>query len=287
MERTHLFFSLALLFLSVIATGCTNISPPSERRAHADQLAAESNWEKQTLSTQAFSLIAYTPKNTQEKTGEITNKTKTLSIYIEGDGLAWISRSLISPDPTPKKPLALQLALKHKIGASAYLGRPCQYLEELNSQNCPKSYWTNARFSAEVIKASNQAIDQLKKQFGASKLQLIGFSGGGAVATLVAAQRQDISRLVTVAGNLDHVTWTKAHRISPLSKSLNPADAWRSLENTPQLHLVGGADPIIGENIAVAYQSRFPENKKPAIKVIPNFDHACCWLETWPKLMDE
>jgi hypothetical protein len=45
------------------------------------------------------------------------------------------------------------------------------------------------------------------------------------VASLVAARRHDVVRLVTVAGNLDHLAWTTLHGVSPLTGSLNPADA--------------------------------------------------------------
>ncbi len=65
----------------------------------------------------------------------------------------------------------------------------------------------------------NVAIDKLKQKYNSEKLQLIGYSGGGAVVTLVASQRSDVISLVTIAGNLDHQTWTKHHKVSPLTGS--------------------------------------------------------------------
>ena len=270
--------TLAVLLL-IVLVGCVH-TPPSakDRRDNADQLAAAANWEKQVLATKLFTLVAYTPKNRQ--------KTRVLSVYIEGDGFAWISKSRVSPDPTPKRPIGLELALRDHTGVAAYLARPCQYVQDPNTRNCNKIYWTGGRFSSEVIAASLQAINQLKQQFDASQLQLIGYSGGGAVAALVAAQRNDVIRLITVAGNLDHKAWTQEHLITPLRRSLNPADAWQSLKDIPQLHFVGGQDRIMGENIAESYRSRFPNNKKPVVRIIDDFDHSCCWVQQWPKLID-
>jgi pimeloyl-ACP methyl ester carboxylesterase len=89
-----------------------------------------------------------------------------------------------------------------------------------------------------------------------------------------------------VAGNLDHQAWTEELGFSPLRDSLNPADAWQSLVDIPQLHLVGSKDSIVSENNAKSYQSRFPKNKNPEVIIIPQFDHACCWLDAWPTLLE-
>ena len=266
-----------LLFIALV--GCTHApSSPKDRRENADQLATAANWERQTLATEPFALVAYSPKNRQ--------KTHVLTVYIEGDGLAWISRSQASSDPTPQRPLGLELALNHHTGVAVYLARPCQYVQGFNTHNCNKTYWTTGRFSSEVIAASQQAINKLKQQFDAKQLQLIGYSGGGAIAALVAAQRKDVISLITVAGNLDHMAWTKEHRITPLNNSLNPADVWQSLKDIPQVHFVGGQDRIVGKNIVESYRSRFPNNKKPVLRVISSFDHYCCWVQQWSKLLD-
>ncbi len=269
---------LITLFLITLA-GCAHAPPsPKDRRDNADQLAAAANWERQTLATEPFALVAYSSKNRQ--------KTHVLNIYIEGDGLAWISRSQTSPDPTPLRPVGLELALKHHSGVAVYLARPCQFVEGSNRYNCNKTYWTTSRFSSEVLAASQDAINKLKQQFDAQQLQLIGYSGGGAIAALVAAQRKDVISLITVAGNLDHAAWTKEHRITPLMNSLNPADAWQSLKDIHQVHFVGEQDRIVGKNIAESYRSRFPNNKKPVLRVISNYDHHCCWVEQWSDLID-
>jgi hypothetical protein len=251
-------------------TGCVDLSP-AIRWQHADQLAEQAGWEKLLIPTDKFILSAYVPKSKAT--------TEILTVYIEGDGLAWLSSSLPSDDPTPRNPVGLELALRHPQGLAAYLARPCQYVED--SKNCRQTYWTGGRFAPEVIEASNQAISILKKRVGADKLVLVGYSGGGAVAALVAARRKDIVQLVTVAGNLDHRAWTSMHHVPALEESLNPADEWQALQQIPQKHFVGAKDEVVSLDVAKSYASRFPLDQRPEIITIPDFNHACCWVEKW------
>jgi hypothetical protein len=96
-----------------------------------------------------------------------------------------------------------------------------------------------------------------------------------------------VEALITVAGNLDHRAWTRWHKISPLSESLNPADAWRELQAVRQLHLVGADDSVIPPAIVSSYVQHFPAGAKPGMRIIDGFDHHCCWAEQWPALMQE
>jgi dienelactone hydrolase len=266
---------LALLACFFVAS-CAIISP-QERGQRLDTLAQANLWKKIRIPTPKFVLSAYV--------AEQAASSDVLTIYIEGDGLAWLSRSQPSDNPTPAKPVALELALQHKPGVAAYLSRPCQNIAAQDWNNCRQSDWTNRRFSPEVIEASSLAIDNLKTRHGAKSLILIGYSGGGAVAALVAARRQDVIRLVTVAGNMDTETWTISQKATPLTGSLNPADAWEKLQEIPQMHFVGSKDPVIKEEVLASYLSRFPRENRPAMKIIADFDHVCCWSADWPWLL--
>ena len=233
-------------------------------------------WQSILLPSGEFPLFGFIPKELHD--------SALLTIYIEGDGLAWITPAQASQNPTPIHPVALQLALRHPSGAAAYLARPCQYVEGADFRNCQKMWWTDRRFATEVVQATDRAVDQLKQRVHAQYIELIGYSGGGAIAALLTAQRKDVMRLVTVAGNLDHAAWTKQHHVAPLIGSLNPADAWQALSDVPQVHFVGGNDGIVSPEVAKAYVARFPADKRPAVRVIEGFDHACCWVEQWPML---
>lgn len=233
-------------------------------------------WQRLNLDARRFVLAAFVPPQLKQ--------TDTLTIYLEGDGLAWIDGSSPSFDPTPLEPLALRLALRDSAGGVAYLARPCQYVTGAERRGCETRFWTSHRFSSDVVSATNLAVDQLKARFGAQRLVLVGYSGGGAVAALVAAERRDVARLVTIAGNLDHRAWTSEHGLSPLSGSHNAADAWQGLTGIAQTHYVGGKDLNVGESVARAYAARFPFDKRPTIIVVPEFDHHCCWEARWPAL---
>lgn len=267
----HLFFLLLLLGL----TACSSLPTAQERRLAADDLAHSAGWESRELLTRTFDLRAYVPRQ--------IGSLEHLVIYIEGDGLAWRTPSLPSDDPTPNKPIGLKLALAHPDGKAVYLARPCQY-GQANKKSCGRKYWTDARFAPEVINATSQAIDQLKQRFGARRVTLVGYSGGGAVAALVAAGRNDVEKLITVAGNLNHRVWTQRHRLTPLSGSLNPADDTQRLARVHQWHFVGGEDKVILPALVQGYADRFPEKSKPFVAVEPDFDHHCCWVENWARL---
>lgn len=256
----------ALWLLTLILAGC--LGPGlSERRAASARIATDAGWRPLKLDGGPFVLTAFAPVT--------LGRANALTLYIEGDGLAWVGTTTPSFDPTPLDPLALRLA------------RPCQYVAETDWRSCARKYWTNHRFSPEVIEASNQALEQLKRKFGAQRLILVGYSGGAAVAALLAARRDDVERLITVAGNLDHRTWTALEQLSPLSGSLNPADEWRRLMPVEQWHFVGAQDQSAPLAVADAYRKRFPPNALPRLRILEGFDHRCCWVGAWPALYRE
>ena len=267
-----------LIVLSLLLSSCTNIPSLEERRSLADGLAGKQNWQSISLESGQFELVAYLPS--------IQRQATALTVYIEGDGFAWISKSQASSDPTPRDLLALRLALAHEDGNAVYLARPCQYVDaELSG--CSRRYWTEMRFAPEVVSATSQAIDVLKQKFAARRITLVGYSGGGAVAALLAAHRNDVERLITVAGNLDHVAWTSYHHITPLDGSLNPADQVEALRYIRQWHFVGANDANITPVIVEGFANRFPARQRPAVVVVPGYDHRCCWAENWPEIWQQ
>lgn len=267
-----------IIFLSTIS-GCVRAPTLQHRQETGNQLAASHNWQEKLLHTSRFDLLSYQPKQ--------HTKENLLTVYIEGDGLAWINKHRISDDPTPINPVGLKLALQHPTGQVAYLARPCQYLGGIEARNCNKTLWTSARFSKAVLEATHEAIDKLKQHYDANTLQLVGFSGGGAIATLLAAQREDVSRLITVAGNLNHKTWTAHHRISPLTGSLNPADYKEQLSRIEQTHYVGSLDTTIPPFLTKQFVDELPDKTNSQVKIISNQTHSCCWEKVWFDLMSK
>lgn len=258
--------------------GCAHAPPDTSERARtASEIAASVNWQQLWLDAPRFPLAAYASPVEAADGDELT-------VYIEGDGLAWLGPSSVSPDPTPLRPLALELAVQHQQSAAAWLARPCQYVQGKERHNCSSEWWTGARFAEEVVAASNDAIDQLKRRAGAKRVALVGYSGGGAIAVLVAARRDDVVHLTTVAGNLDHRLWTQWHALTPLDQSLNPVDVADLVAHIPQVHFTGGKDRIVGRRLADAFVSRMPNATDAAVRVVPQADHRCCWATLWRSL---
>ena len=274
--RSMLKHAVMVASLGLVLAGCVGAPSPSTRVLDAQALAAQNGWNERIIPAKGFELSAFHPGNFRAG--------GNLTIYIEGDGFAWATGSQPSPDPTPINPVALRLALAHPAGNAAYLARPCQYAMS-RGETCSQRYWTNARFAPEVIDAMNGAISTLKDRFAARKLVLVGYSGGAAIAALVAARRDDVAELVTVAGNLDHAAWTTHHRLSPLSGSLNAADVARNVAHIPQTHFIGKQDRVIPPELAQQWPEAFSGSRQENIRIIASFDHGCCWDRDWPALL--
>ena len=278
------FFDMLKLLLilgSLYLSGCvfsTAILPPTQRALQAAQLATKAGWKEHTIHTSLFTLKAY---------GSSTHrKIKTLTIYIEGDGLAWLSEDTPSHNPTPMVPTGLKMAIQdQKNKPTAYLARPCQFVFKEAWRQCRQDYWTNLRFSPDVIQAMDKAVQYLKRYYHAQHIVLIGYSGGGTIATLLAAKRHDVIQVITVAAILDIDYWAKQENLTPLYGSLNPADAWKKLLSIPQTHWIGGKDAVVSKEVAFSYVLRFPAAKKPKIKEIGAFNHTCCWARDWMSLL--
>ena len=210
---------------------------------------------------------------------------ETTRIYIEGDGLAWLSKNRASPDPTPINPVALSLAQADKTANVIYLARPCQYNNASSGKACPDKYWQSSRFAPEVIAAMNNAIDDIRERHKLDRMELVGFSGGAAVALLIASQRKDIVSVVTVAGNLDTDAFTRLHHVSPMTASLNPARFASRISHLAQRHFVGGEDRIVPIDIYRSYRAAAGASEKISVTVVPKADHENGWAERWPALL--
>lgn len=205
-----------------------------------------------------------------------------LNVYIEGDGAAWPSSWHPPHDPTPLEPVALALAAADPAPAVAYLGRPCQYLGAAELAGCAPAYWTGSRFAPEVVASYMALLDRLKAESGVRRLRLFGYSGGGVLATLLAARRDDVEQLVTVAAPLAVAEWTAMHQLTPLAASLDPMVEARG-RLPPATHFVGGRDEVVPERLIAAFAAR----NGGRLQVVPEFDHRCCWSRDWRRLLEE
>lgn len=245
------------------------------------ELAASHGWRPLVLQTADFAVQAFVPDRPLG--------TPHLNVYIEGDGLAWLDRHTPSFAPTPTDPLALRLAIADASASAVYLARPCQYTVGPDFRNCHPRHWTSHRFAPELVEAMDQAMDQLQQAQGARPLMLIGYSGGAAMAALLAARRQDVVGLVTVAGVLDVQAWTRSQRLTPLGGSMEPRDVAPRLTGLPQWHFLGEHDRIVPAALLDGFLHAQPPSTTagasgPFVRRLDGFGHHCCWVQAWPEL---
>jgi pimeloyl-ACP methyl ester carboxylesterase len=143
--------------------------------------------------------------------------------------------------------------------------------------------WSDRRLSPEVVSAASEAIDQAKRRSGAMFLHLIGYSGGGGLAVLLAERRGDVLSLVTVAGLLDTDWWVQTRGYRPLTGSLNPADRLDGILNVPQVHFYGTEDRVIPPEMSMVFESKGRFSRLSRLPV--ETDHYKAWTGRWPDLL--
>lgn len=263
-------FLLVAVALPALA-GCATI----DRDANADALAGPVGLKRMIVKTDPFMLTTF---------ARIRDPRQPVTVYIEGDGLAWLSRTEVSLDPTPREAMGLALAALDPSPNVVYLARPCQFTVRAKNPTCGIPYWTGKRFAPEVVAAMGQAVDQVAAQVPGQKINLVGYSGGGAVAVLVAARRSDVSSIRTVAGNLDHAEVNRLAKVSPLSGSLNAIDVAPQVANIPQIHFSGAADTVVPPVIAERFRGAAGGNCV-SVRNIPGTTHETGWRERWRELL--
>jgi len=258
------FYKACMVMISALLIACQ--SP----REALQQLAQERGRQVEVLPGRDFPLLILAPQTAE--------KTTRLRVYLEGDGHSWATATQPSLDPSPHNLLVPRLAVDDPT-PNAYLARPCQFIM---TAACQSALWTNRRFSQEVVTRLGQALDQLKQRYGNSEFELVGYSGGAALALLLAAQRNDVTQVQTLAGNLSPRLWAKMKGLSPLDGSLDPLDYRNRLALLPQRHLIGEADLIIPGGLADRYQQALGSPLSRCVHV-PGVSHDRGWEAIWSR----
>lgn len=260
--RLHGQASLIVAVLALSA-GCVNYSERLEAQAHA------SGRSSVVIRGGAYPIQAVLPMAVQ---------ADLLRVYIEGDGHAWATSSQPSTDPTPHENLVADLASSDPSGA-VYLARPCQFVR---NDRCSPLVWTDGRFGQAVIKSMSSVLDVLKVRYSAKTFELIGYSGGGAVALLVASKRDDVASVQTLAGNIAVTAWSQLHSVSPLTGSLDPVDFADRLRGIPQRHLIGDSDEVVPRSVALNYLSKLGATGCVEVVTV-HASHQDGWSAAWKR----
>ncbi|MFC7288133.1 alpha/beta hydrolase [Herminiimonas glaciei] len=196
-----------------------------------------------------------------------------LWVVIEGDGRAWLNMREPSMDPTPVDAVGWRLAKDISQKTVLYLARPCQYVSSEDLDACSVSDWTDGRFSGKWVQRLDAAVDQAKRMTQARQIVLAGYSGGGVMAALLAARRDDVALLLTVASPLDHAAWTSYHKVTPLHASLSVVAVQQKLSRVRQLHVVGADDKIVPPFLLQDFLRGYPADAPAELVTLPGIDH--------------
>ena len=280
--RLYPIFLLALS-LSLAAVQSSAMPSIMERSYGAQKRACQAGFNKEYVKAGIFTLATYQRFASAQKRDSQPGP-ENIRIYIEGDGRAWETKSRLSDDPTPSNPVALELATVDQSDAVAYIARPGQFPDP-DSAVCDPTYWSSRRFAPEVVEAFDKAIDILKKKSGAVYVELVGYSGGAALAVLVAARRSDVTSLRTIVGNLDPKALCAYHNVSQLDGSLDPIDAAQKVSRIPQHHFVGSMDKTVPSSIAESFVKKEGDINFRNITVVDGATHKNGWRERWKELL--
>ena len=262
---TRLICALVVVLCGV---GCASNPAP------ADGIAAGAALAKRIVLGHPFRHVTYVAGG----------GTGPVWIYIEGDGIPWLNEYVPAADPSPRTLVALE-AMTAGPRPALYAGRPC-YFDTNADPGCSPLVWTHRRFAPEIVASMATALRSEIEAHGwtARRLVLVGFSGGGTLATLLAPLFDRVWALITIGSPLDNDEWTRLRSYSPLEGSINPASMPALSSRIRQLHLRGRDDKVVEAESGSAFSRRNPQAE---FRVVDGNAHGREWVATWQKLTSE
>ncbi len=262
----------ARLGLCLVEALCASLCGPGCTPAHLgfERTARAAGLEQAQVQGLGFQHIVFRQPDRPAERGP-------LHVYLTGDGTPFIRSALPAADPTPRHPVVPTL-MALDPAPSLLLGRPC-YHGLATAPGCNPALWTRARYSDAVVASMAAALAGSVPPGRA--LMLIGHSGGGALAVLLARRVSQVVAVVTLAGNLDTDAWTRRRGYSPLAGSLNPVDGPALPGTTLQRHYGGEQDREIPPDLLRAAAARLGGR----LTLLPDTSHNSGWERHWPAIL--
>jgi pimeloyl-ACP methyl ester carboxylesterase len=258
--------SIIIIVASLTLAGCVT------NGIRIDEYAQSAGLQKRVLPGVPYSHVVYEKRS--------ASRPGTLFVFLEGDGTPWGSSGMLpATDPTTRNPLALRLMIATDA-SSIYVARPC-YQDQADTL-CSADRWTGGRYADDIVASMASVIDNESTRLQATQLVIVGYSGGGTLAVLIAERLHNVDAVVTIGANLDIAAWAEHHHYLPLAQSLNPASSalahpWK------EFHFIGGKDAIVPAATADLYFKRYPRAQRI---IVDNSDHVCCWESDWQSLLE-
>jgi hypothetical protein len=209
----------------------------------------------------------------------IRDTNKPITAYIEGDVRGWIPAADPNVDSTPDEYLGLRLARLDPSDNVIVISRPCQF--NIADPICLDKTWANGRWAEQIYMSINRALDYAVASVSHTHLNLVGYSGGGAIATLLAARRHDVISLRTVAGNLDPNGNGRTHLTDPQDDFIDPMEIASRLSLIPQEHFVGDKDTFVPPSLTENFVKAIGVNTCVKITHSADATHKTGWEEVW------
>jgi hypothetical protein len=249
-----------------ILMSCSLVATSEEQRDAARALISTSGWSEASKTIDGISLF------TAYKSSSFSTSAR---VYIEGDGSAFTDSSQISNDPTPRPTMFLKLALADESTNVIYVARPCQYLLK-ESPACTFRDWSFDRFNSTQLTRISRVLDDYRNIKGITSFELVGFSGGAAIALSLAAERSDISSVRTIAGNVALAEFIRMHSLEPFSTDADPMLRLGALRRIPQLHIVSSNDKVIPPDLT-RYYLKALSSPCAKLEVVESPSHSRGW----------
>lgn len=268
--RTTVVCLAAWLLVTIVSlTGCTRWQTQVSRYALEDQVVPGLEFRHRVLT------------NAAGQQAKRQARPVRWHVYIEGDGQPVKFGGQPSADPTPRKPLLLSVMAQDPQPA-LYLGRPCYF--DTADPACHWARWTLERYSEATVASLATA---LQRQIGSGdELVLIGHSGGGTLAVLLAPRLAQTRAVITLAGNLDLGSWIQANDYSPLPACLDPQQQPPLPPQIRQWHVAGGRDAVIKAAWIQGFAASQPGAQLIVLEGADHYSPWADWLPGWLPTLD-
>ncbi len=274
--KRSILTAIALLLTVSACTNNSQISVPNPldsigyfKEETAKRIAGPVFMLPRIIKANEFNLQAYE---------RVYEKNQPAILYIGGN--SHMSGVLSSPEK--RDPIALRFAAQDPKSNVIYLAQACQYVG--HSKDCPKEYMANKRHAPEVIAAFNTALNNIRGYNDVTGFHIVGYDGGAAIASALAATRKDVLSLRTVGGILDTQFYAHINNTPFSTDSLNPIDIASQLTMIPQHHFVGQLDTEVPPAIYHSFAQAMGETSCSQFTLVPDASHQDGWVEQWRTL---